>query len=178
MIHGDPLDKCNASQFKRFLCKSPLVATQGFGSFHQQYLIDGKIVAVGVVDILPRCVSSVYLYYDPAYSFLSPGTLTSLLEVGLVRSLALTTSTITSYYLGFYIHNCVKMRYKGRYSPSFLACPETFSWQPLERCAALLDQAAYSRLDPDPQARDPGAGGDIAQIGVLYCRQVPGCAPH
>ena len=81
VIHGDPLDKCNASQFKRFLCKSPLVATQGFGSFHQQYLIDGKIVAVGVIDILPRCVSSVYLYYDPAFHFLSLGTLTSLLEV-------------------------------------------------------------------------------------------------
>ena len=81
VIHGDPLDKCNASQFKRFLCKSPLVPTQGFGSFHQQYLIDGKIVAVGVIDILPRCVSSVYLYYDPAFHFLSLGTLTSLLEV-------------------------------------------------------------------------------------------------
>ena len=50
-------------------------------SFHQQYLIDGKVVAVGVIDILPRCVSSVYLYYDPAFHFLSLGTLTSLLEV-------------------------------------------------------------------------------------------------
>merc|ERR1719430_1499931 len=39
VIHDDPLDKCSASQFKRFLCKSPLVSTQGFGSFHQQYLI-------------------------------------------------------------------------------------------------------------------------------------------
>ena len=171
-VHGDPADKCTPTQFKRFLCKSPLVAGRGLGSFHQHYLLDGAIFAVGVIDILPRCVSSVYLYYDPAYSFLSPGTLTSLLEVGLVRSLALTTATITSYYLGFYIHNCVKMRYKGRYSPSFLACPETFSWQPVERCSALLDQAAYARLDPDPQARDPGAGGELGQIGVLYCRQV------
>jgi len=172
VIHDDPLDKCSASQFKRFLCKSPLVPTQGFGSFHQQYLIDGKVVAVGVIDILPRCVSSVYLYYDPAFHFLSLGTLTSLLEIGLVRSLASSSlPSVTSYYLGFYIHSCVKMRYKGRYSPSFLACPETFSWQPLAACVPLLDRSAYSRLDPDLSARDPEAGGDISQIGVLFLRQ-------
>lgn len=127
---------------------------------------------MGVIDILPRCVSSVYLYYDPAFHFLSLGTLTSLLEIGLVRSLASSSlPSVTSYYLGFYIHSCVKMRYKGRYSPSFLACPETFSWQPLAACVPLLDRSAYSRLDPDLSARDPEAGGDISQIGVLFLRQ-------
>ena len=50
----------------------------GFGSFHQQYLLDGKIIAVGVVDILPHSVSSKYLYYDPDYSFLSLGTYSAL----------------------------------------------------------------------------------------------------
>ena len=64
------------------------------------------------------------------------------------------------------------MRYKGRYSPSYLACPETFSWQPLAKCVPLLDQSAYSRLDPDSGARDPEAGGDISEIGVLFLRQV------
>ena len=69
-IHGDSREKCNASQFKRFLCKSPLIFSpgqvpEGLGSFHQHYLLDGRIIAVGVVDILPHCVSSVYLYYDP-----------------------------------------------------------------------------------------------------------------
>lgn len=28
----------------------------GYGSFHQQYWLDDKLVAVGVVDVLPRCV--------------------------------------------------------------------------------------------------------------------------
>ena len=50
----------------------------GFGSFHQQYWLDGKLIAVGVIDILPSCVSSVYLYYDPDYFFLSPGTYSAL----------------------------------------------------------------------------------------------------
>ena len=50
----------------------------GFGSFHQQYWLDGKLIAVGVIDILPKCVSSVYLYYDPDYSYMSLGTYSAL----------------------------------------------------------------------------------------------------
>jgi len=50
----------------------------GYGSFHQHYILDGKIIAVGVIDILPRCVSSVYFYYDPAYAFLTLGTYSAL----------------------------------------------------------------------------------------------------
>ena len=50
----------------------------GFGSFHQQYLLDGKIIMVGVIDILPHCISSVYLYYDPEYFFLTLGTYSAL----------------------------------------------------------------------------------------------------
>ncbi len=36
-----------------------------YGTFHRQYVVDGRIVAVGVLDVLPHCVSSVYLFYDP-----------------------------------------------------------------------------------------------------------------
>lgn len=51
---------------------------QGYGSFHQQYWLDDKLVAVGVIDILPRCVSSVYFYYDPDFADLTLGTFGSL----------------------------------------------------------------------------------------------------
>ena len=50
----------------------------GYGSFHQHYILDGKIIGVGVIDILPRCVSSVYFYYDPDYAFLTLGTYSAL----------------------------------------------------------------------------------------------------
>jgi len=171
-VHGDTEDKCNEKQFKRFLCSSPLQSESGEGSFHLQYLIDSKIIAVGVIDILPRCVSSVYLYYDPEYHFLSPGTLTSLLEICFVRELAKTNHpNITNYYLGFYIHNCVKMRYKGRYSPSFLCCPETYTWHPLDSCVPLLDKSPYSRLEREASIQDREKPVDIQGVGVLYCRQ-------
>ncbi|XP_054516521.1 arginyl-tRNA--protein transferase 1 isoform X4 [Pan troglodytes] len=85
VIHKNPPDMPTESQFTRFLCSSPLEAETppngpdcGYGSFHQQYWLDGKIIAVGVIDILPNCVSSVYLYYDPDYSFLSLGVYSAL----------------------------------------------------------------------------------------------------
>ena len=43
--------------------------------------IDGKIFAVGVIDTTPEALSSVYLFYDPDYEFLSPGTLCALREI-------------------------------------------------------------------------------------------------
>ena len=130
-VHGDERAKCSASQFTRFLCdaslrRAPLSGQHCYGAFHQQYLIDGKIVCVGVVDVLARCVSSVYLFYDPAYRFLSLGTLSTLYELAFVRRLRRLRPAVAHYYMGFYIHSCPKMRYKAKYSASSLLCPETY----------------------------------------------------
>ena len=174
VIHNDSPDKCTEKQFRRFLANSPLQTdSEGppFGSYHYQYCMDDKIVAVGVLDVLPHCVSSVYLYYDPAFTFLSMGTLTSLMEICLVRELARSFPSITYYYLGFYIHTCVKMRYKGRYSPSQLLCPEAYTWHALDHCRPLLDNSAYSRLEPDKEKGDREVPVQIDLVGVLYCRQ-------
>lgn len=48
-------------------------SSQPYGSFHQMYRIDGKLVAIGVLDILPGAVSGVYFLYDPDWSALSLG---------------------------------------------------------------------------------------------------------
>ena len=79
-IHGDPPSECDMRTFAMFLCDSPLLPREEngvvLGAFHQQYIVDGRIVAVGVIDILPSCVSSVYFYYCPTFwgKRLSPGT--------------------------------------------------------------------------------------------------------
>ena len=93
VVHKDNPSDCDIQTFAGFLCDSPLIyKTQGnkmFGAFHQQYLIDGAIVAVGVVDILPHSLSSVYLYYDPGWwgkvPSLSPGTYSAIREVQLTQ---------------------------------------------------------------------------------------------
>ncbi len=38
-------------------------AEQLFGSYHQCYRLDGRLVAFGVLDLLPGCVSAVYFVY-------------------------------------------------------------------------------------------------------------------
>ncbi|XP_036163579.1 arginyl-tRNA--protein transferase 1 isoform X5 [Myotis myotis] len=158
-IHQDPPEECGKTEFTGFLCTSPLEPETppngpdcGYGSFHQQYWLDGKIIAVGVIDILPYCVSSVYLYYDPDYSFLSLGVYSALREIAFTRQLHEKASQLSYYYMGFYIHSCPKMRYKGHYRPSDLLCPETYVWVPIEQCLPSLENSKYCRFNQDPEA--------------------------
>nr|XP_031317747.1 arginyl-tRNA--protein transferase 1 isoform X2 [Camelus dromedarius] len=178
-IHQDPPDECGKTEFTRFLCNSPLEAENppngpdcGYGSFHQQYWLDGKIIAVGVIDILPYCVSSVYLYYDPDYSFLSLGVYSALREIAFTRQLHEKTPQLSYYYMGFYIHSCPKMKYKGQYRPSDLLCPETYVWVPIEQCLPSLENFKYCRFNQDPEAVDEGRCKDPDRLQVFYRKAV------
>lgn len=127
----------------------------GYGSFHQQYYLDDKLIAVGVIDILPQCVSSVYFFYDPDYSFLSLGTYGALKEVQFTQQLRRESSKLSNYYMGFYIHSCPKMRYKGKMHPSYLLCPEVYTWHLLtESIINRLTVDKYQRLNEDAHCRD------------------------
>ena len=50
-----------------------------------EHRIDGKLFAVSVVDTTPHALSSVYLFYDPEFEFLSPGTLCALREIEYIK---------------------------------------------------------------------------------------------
>jgi len=176
IVHNDPPNKCTMSQYQRFLVDSPLQPCRmssgtscGYGSFHQQYWLDGKLIAVAVVDILPNCVSSVYFFYDPCYRFLTLGTYASLREIAFTRQLQKSCPLLKYYYMGFYIHSCPKMRYKGQYSPSFLLCPEVYSWHPIDKSKTKLDQSRYHRLEDNPDKED-GNRIDVQYVCVLYNR--------
>jgi len=141
---------------------------QGYGSFHQQYWMNGRLIAVGVIDILPRCVSSVYFYYDPELGHLSLGTYASLREISLTRSLHGHASALQYYYMGFYIHTCPKMQYKASYNPSFLLCPEVYTWHPVGECKACLDRSRYCRFNDDPSAKDKDGDVVLNEVLVLF----------
>ncbi|XP_032463731.1 arginyl-tRNA--protein transferase 1 isoform X2 [Phocoena sinus] len=179
VVHKDPPDKPTVSQFTRFLCSSPLEAENppygpdcGYGSFHQQYWLDGKIIAVGVIDVLPYCVSSVYLYYDPDYSFLSLGVYSALREIAFTRQLHEKTPQLSYYYMGFYIHSCPKMKYKGQYRPSDLLCPETYVWVPIEQCLPSLENSKYCRFNQDPEAVDEDRSKEPDRLQVFYKKTI------
>ncbi|CAN0096542.1 unnamed protein product [Lampetra planeri] len=175
-VHNDAPEQCCSEEFKRFLCNSPFKDEYaadgpdvGYGSFHQQYWVDGRLIAVGVLDILPRCLSSVYLYYDPDFAFLSMGIYSALREVAFTRQLYTQAPALRYYYMGFYIHSCPKMRYKAQYGPADLLCPETYSWIPAPQCLPKLDVNKYSRLNADASAVDENhPGDDLARLLVLY----------
>lgn len=143
----------------------------GFGSFHYQYYLDEVLIAVGVIDILPECISSVYFYYNPDYNFLSLGTYASLREIALVRQLSQTCSRLSNYYLGFYIPTCPKMRYKSNVKPSYLLCPEVFSWHLLdESLSHEIDAVQYYRINKNEEDHDKVQKEDIQNILVLFNR--------
>lgn len=147
--------------FHRFLCETPLplvrpdgdgdrrfqVDGEGydthipFGSYHQQYRINGVLIAVGVVDVLPHCLSSVYAFYDPDLSrHLELGKYTALREIEWVQRAYTHRRQLTYYYLGYYIRSCTKMVYKAEYKPSELLCPTTNRWIEFEIAKKILDE--------------------------------------
>lgn len=186
MVHNDEPDECNKKQFTRFLVDSPLMSTPfkgsllnysqshakltAFGSYHMQYWLNGvTLIAVGVIDILPRGLSSVYLFYDPSYSFLSLGTYTALQEVLLTREILRSYLPFKDYYMGFYIDSCPKMKYKAKIQPSYLLCPEAKTWHPTIECLDLLKKNKYSRLNPDEGVVDEDSRGiHDEDIGVFF----------
>lgn len=152
-IHKEKKEDCTIGNFRDFIEQTPLLSSEGsgsmpcrYGTYHQQYLIDGKLIAVGVLDILPRGVLCEYFYYDPAYRFLSPGVYSAMNEIAFTQKLYRTDSSIANYYMGFYVQSCPKMSYKSQYSPSSLLCPETHTYVPLPLCVPKLIASGYSRL--------------------------------
>jgi arginine-tRNA-protein transferase len=143
--------------------------TPGYGSFHQCYYLDDKIIAIAVLDVLPKCVSSVYFLYDPDYGFLQLGKYSALREIAMTQELCNAgLQDLHWYYMGYYIHTCQKMKYKGQYKPSELLDPETYEWYSYDQCALLLDKHKYvsfanpqtangdnNENDPPPGMLDP-----------------------
>lgn len=128
----------------------------GFGSFHQQYRVDGRLVAVGVVDVLPLCLSSKYFFWEPSLRALALGKLSALREIDWVREASAHCPTLRHHYMGYYIHTCPKMRYKAEYKPSELKCPVSGRWVGFDDGARkVLDTGVFGPLDP----LDPLGGG-------------------
>ena len=53
------------------------------GSYHQCYRLDGRLIAMGVLDLLPSAVSSVYLIYHKDFKKWNWGKLSALREIAL-----------------------------------------------------------------------------------------------
>lgn len=141
-VHNDKESDVTPASFKRFLCDTPFpqrevdgtkqhfetlntwvkqwpqrptMTNRRVGPTHECYYLDEKLIAISVMDFLPSGVSSVYFIWDPDYAHLSLGTLSGLRELQMCQELAL-----GYYYLGYYIDDCQKMKYKGQFGGEIL----------------------------------------------------------
>lgn len=122
---------------------------------------------MGVLDLLPHCVSGVYFIYHSDFSKFGFGKISALREACLALE-----GGYQYYYMGYYIHSCSKMKYKNDYCPQYVLDLETFGWDPLdEEMKALLDRQRYVSMSKERQSgqkrslkeakEDIAARGDI-----------------
>ncbi|CAE6523547.1 unnamed protein product [Rhizoctonia solani] len=72
-----------------------------YGSYHQMYRVDGELIAIGVIDILPGCVSSVYFMYAPEWNAWSLGKISAIREAALAKEIHdAGVESMTSLYMG------------------------------------------------------------------------------
>lgn len=76
------------------------------------YFLDGRLVCVALVDVLPDAASAVYAYYDPDLRSRSLGVFSVLRQIAFARERGL-----AHLYLGYWVSGCESMRYKANYGP-------------------------------------------------------------
>lgn len=160
LVHHEPPHRISRPGFKKFLCNSPLPRSaekfdgreRRLGSYHQCYRIDGTLVAIGVLDLLPQCVSAVYFIYHESVHQHGLG------KVGALREIALAKEEgYKWWYAGFYIHSCVKMRYKGDYTPQYMLDPGSYNWDPLDdEMKERLDSKKFVSLSLEQAGKTRG----------------------
>lgn len=138
-----------------------------------------------------------FRHFSKDFNFLTLGTYGTLREIDSIQDLSSTRPELNEYYMGFYIHTCQKMRYKGKLQPSYLLCPEIYSWHLIndgKQTASplfhvinyrsffafqrfypffaadllkLLEEKKYTRFNSDSQAKDLNEFNATADLNNL-----------
>jgi len=103
--HGDAM--AERESLKSFLYESP-VDTIEF-TYRDRA---GALLAVGICDVSPASLSTVYFYFEPAQSKRGLGTFGAVREIAFARE-----AGIPHYYLGFWVRGCRAMEYKRDFEP-------------------------------------------------------------
>jgi arginyl-tRNA--protein-N-Asp/Glu arginylyltransferase len=108
-------------------------------TYHQHYALSGGLlIAVGVIDVLPCGLSSVYLFYNPSFAdnILPMGKYSTMKEIEYAQEFL----QVPYYYLGYYIHTCSKMNYKIDFRPSELLCHVTMQWVGADQATSIIEE--------------------------------------
>jgi arginine-tRNA-protein transferase len=103
---GGGMDSADPGQYLEFLTSS------WCDTAFYEFRADSRLLAVAVVDHLWQGLSAVYTFFDPEEEARSLGTYAVLWEIEEARRRGL-----AFLYLGYWIKECPKMRYKGTFRP-------------------------------------------------------------
>jgi len=102
---------------------------------------------MGVLDLLPHAVSGVYFIYHQDFEKWSFGKLSALREAALALE-----EGYEYYYMGYYIHGCKKMRYKGDYKPQYVLDFHSLEWDEMdESMRELMERRKYASMSQERQ---------------------------
>jgi arginine-tRNA-protein transferase len=87
------------------------------------YNNNNEIIGCGFLDIGVESLSSFYFFYEPAYSYLSLGTLSIITELNYAKYMK-----FKYYYLGYLIEGLSSMEYKRRFMPGEIYDPDKGEW--------------------------------------------------
>jgi len=92
--------------FERFLYGSPT------RTLEMVYRLGRRIVGVGLVDVCPSALSSVYFFFEPKEARRSLGVFGALREIDECRNRG-----PPYWYAGFFVRDCTRMNYKAAFRP-------------------------------------------------------------
>ena len=99
--------------------KHPAIYPKYYGTYNLIHRIDGIIIAVTCIDILPNYMLSCYCYYDPDWSFLDLGVFTAIREIEYMKSFQeLIDKNFMYYSMEEMSQSVTKLKYKGNYFPT------------------------------------------------------------
>jgi arginine-tRNA-protein transferase len=115
------LELFNRHKLMRDLAETPTSAehyrhwlvTSCTQTLETRYMLDDRLVGVGILDLGARDASSAYFYFDPDFSDRSLGTFSALAEIRWLQSRG-----FRYYYLGLYVKECAQLNYKARFRPN------------------------------------------------------------
>lgn len=89
-----------------------------------EYRLEGRLVGVGYVDVLPEALSAIYFVYDHESLDRSPGTWNILRLLERAKD-----QRCRHVYLGYFVEECRSLSYKQRFRPNEIFRPDG-AWHP------------------------------------------------
>jgi arginine-tRNA-protein transferase len=118
--HGSEQD--DRATFEEFLFISPVNSVE----FNYRDR-SGRLLAVGICDVCPESISTVYFFFDPSESRRGLGIFGALREIEYALD-----SGLKHYYLGYWVQDAPSMAYKAKFRPSEILHPDG-QWRRLDK---------------------------------------------